>query len=78
MQWQRDIHILGVFSDNTNQNAWIFFSNRLGVVGWRQIEPLDAIGVSNIVTIAVAAQYGGTTVRMLITNAGTIVGIQTI
>jgi hypothetical protein len=78
MQWQSGIIILGVFSDNTNKNAWIYFRNRLGVVGWRPIEPLDAIGVSNIVALAVAAQYAGTPVQMLITNPGTIVALQTI
>ena len=78
MQWEGSITILGVFSDNTPQNAWIFFSNQLGVVGWRQIEPSDSVGVSNVVTLAVAAQFAGAVVQMLITNAGHIVALSTI
>jgi hypothetical protein len=78
MQWQGNIRILGVFSSNGSQNASIYFSNALGVVGWRRILPNAPDGVTSIVAIAVAAQFSRAICQMLITNAGEIVAIQTI
>ena len=78
MQWQGNITILGVFSGHESQNAQIFFRNALGVVGWRRISPSAPDGVTNIVTLAVAAQFSGRICQLLITNAGDILGISTI
>jgi hypothetical protein len=78
MQWQQSIVILGVFSDNTSQNGYIFFRNQLGIVGWRRIVPSIPDGVSNIITLAAAAQTSGRHVQLLITNAGEIVAISTL
>jgi hypothetical protein len=82
MQWQGNIRILGVFSDNTGYNSQIYFSNELGVVGWRSIQNSDssehAAGLTSMVAIAVAAQFSGRICQMLITNDGQIVAIATI
>jgi hypothetical protein len=78
MQWQGNITILGVFAGHENQNAQIFFRNAVGVVGWRRILPQASDGVTNMVAIAVGAQFSGRICQMLITNAGDIVAIQTI
>ena len=78
MQWQGSIRILGVYSSNGSQNAFIYFSNALGVVGWRRILPNAADGVTSMVAIAVAAQISGAVCQMFITNAGEIVAIQTV
>jgi hypothetical protein len=78
MQWQGNITILGVFAGHESQNAQIYFRNALGVVGWRPISPQAADGVSNIVAIAVGAQFSGRICQLLITNAGSILAIQTI
>lgn len=78
MQWQGNITILGVFAGHENQNAQIFFRNALGVVGWRRISPQASDGVTNIVTLAVAAQHMGRIVQLLITNAGEILAISTL
>jgi hypothetical protein len=76
--WQGSITILGVFAGHENQNAQIFFRNALGVVGWRRIAPQAADGVTNIVAIAVGAQFAGRICRLFITNAGEILAIQSI
>jgi hypothetical protein len=78
MQWQSNITILGVFAGHEAQNAWIFFRNALGVVGWRRILPSAPDGVTNVATLAVAAQHMGRIVQLLITNAGEIVAISTL
>ena len=78
MQWQGNITILGVWASRESQNASIFFRNAIGVVGWRRIAPLAADGVTNIVTLAVAAQMSGRICQLLITNAGDILAISTI
>jgi hypothetical protein len=76
MQWQSGIVILGVFAGGEAMNAWIFFRNQLGVVGWRRIQPLTPDGCGNVLQIAVAAQQSGRQVQCLITNPGEIVAIQ--
>jgi len=76
MQWQSGIVILGVFASVDTKNAWIFFKNQLGVVGWRKIQPSTPDGCTNVLQIAIAAQQSGRQVQCLITNAGEIVAIQ--
>jgi hypothetical protein len=76
MQWQSGIVILGVFAGVETQNAWIFFRNQLGVVGWRKILPSTADGCTNVLQIAIAAQQSGRQVQCLITNPGEIAAIQ--
>lgn len=76
MQWQSGIVILGVFASVDTKNAWIFFKNQLGVVGWRKIQPSTPDGCTNVLQIAVAAQQSGKQVQCLITNPGEIVAIQ--
>ena len=76
MQWQSGIVILGVFAGVESKNAWIFFKNQLGVVGWRKIVPSTPDGCTNVLQVAVAAQQSGNQVQCLITNAGEIQAIQ--
>ncbi len=76
--WQGNITILGVFAGHESQNAQIYFRNAGGVVGWRRIAPLAADGVTNIVALAVAAQFANRICQLLIQNDGQIVAISTI
>jgi hypothetical protein len=76
MQWQSNIIILGVFAAYEQMNAWIYFRNALGVVGWRRIQPNTTDGCSNVLQVAIAAQQSGRKVSCLITNPGEIVAIQ--
>ena len=76
MQWQNDILILGVFAGHEQMNAWIYFRNSLGIVGWRKIQPNSPDGCSNVLQVAIAAQQSRNIVSCLITNAGEIVAIQ--
>jgi hypothetical protein len=76
MQWQGDIVILGVFAGNEGANAWIFFRNALGVVGWRRIQAASTTGVGHVLDVAIAAQQAQRVVQCLITNGGEIVAIQ--
>jgi hypothetical protein len=78
MQWQSNIIILGVFAGSEGANAWIFFRNQLGIVGWRKIIPTNANGTTDVLQVAIAAQQSRQTVQCLITNAGEIVAIQTL
>ncbi|MDB5137065.1 MAG: hypothetical protein JWP37_3668 [Mucilaginibacter sp.] len=78
MQWHNDILILGVFAGHEQMNAWIYFRNSIGVVGWRQVQPNSPDGCSNVLQVAIAAQQSGRNVSCLVTNAGEIVAIQTI
>ena len=67
-------------SPSSTGDEWIFFSSpQLGLVGWRELETADSMGDSNIVTLAVAAQFAnrGATVRVR-TASGQIVGISTL
>jgi hypothetical protein len=75
-QWQDNIKILGVNGGPGGQ-VFIFFRNRLGVVGWREVWG-SADGISNICSLAGAAQMSGSTVRLWISNEGLIGAIQTI
>ena len=77
MQWQTGIMILAVFASTDPSNAWIYFRNSLGVVGWRRIHPQTSDGVSNVLQVARTAFEGKLTVSCMITNAGEIVAIQT-
>ena len=77
MQWQAGIFILAVYSSTDGSNAWIYFRNPLGVVGWRRIQPYTSDGVSNVLQTAIAVYQAKLTVSCLITNAGEIVAIQT-
>jgi hypothetical protein len=72
MQWQSGIVILGVES----KNAWIFFKNQLGVVGWRKIAATTTDGCTNVLQIAIADQQSGKQVQCLISNPGEILAIQ--
>jgi hypothetical protein len=74
MNWQANIKILGVFCGT---HPWLYFSNELGVVGWREVvgQPNPE---TNILAAAVAAQYAAQKVRLLISNDGKIYAIQTI
>lgn len=76
MQWQSGIVILGVFAGVETKNAWIFFRNEHGVVGWRKIQPTTSDGCSNVLQVAVVAQQSGRAVQCLISNPGEIVAIQ--
>jgi hypothetical protein len=78
MQWQGNITILGVFAGHESQNVWIFFRNAIGVVGWRRVQTQAADGVTNVLTIATAAQLSQRIVQLLVTNAGEIVAISSI
>lgn len=76
MQWESGIVILGVFAGIETKNAWIFFRNQLGTVGWRQIQGSTTDGCSNVLQVAIAAQQSGKDVQCLITNGGEILAIQ--
>lgn len=76
MQWQSGIVILGVFAGVEAKNAWIFFRNQLGIVGWRKIQSNTTDGCTNVLQIAIAAQQSARQVQCLITNAGEILAIQ--
>ena len=76
MQWVSNIKILGVFYGGT-ENLWLYFSNDLGVVGWREVIA-QASAEASYVAAAVAAQYAAQKGRLLINNAGKICAIQTI
>ena len=76
MQWQFGIIILGVFATVEPKNAWIYFRNEIGVVGWRRIQPMTSDGCTNVLQVAIAAQQSGKVTACLITNDGEIMGIE--
>jgi hypothetical protein len=76
MQWQSGLVILGVFAGVESKNAWIFFKNEIGIVGWRKIAPSTPDGCTNVLQVAIVAQRTGQPVQCLISNAGEIFAIQ--
>jgi hypothetical protein len=78
MQWQNNIIIIAVYASSESKNAWIYFRNALGVVGWRRILPTSADGCTNTLIVATEAIRRGRPIQCLVTNAGEIAAIQSL